>query len=60
MPTKEFENQYFIICIMIAKGQLISKGLFGILNSPKKRAKKFVFTSMIPQVDFFPFVFVRN
>ena len=27
-----------------AKGQLISKGLFGILNSPKKRTKKFDFT----------------
>ena len=57
MPTKEFENQYFIICIMIAKGQLISKGLFGILNSPKKRTKKFDFTTMIPQVDLFSFVF---
>ena len=30
------------------KGQLISKGLFGILNSPKKRTKKFDLTTMIP------------
>ena len=39
------------------KGQLISKGLFGILNSHKKRTKKFDFTTMIPQVDLFSFVF---
>ena len=39
------------------KGQLISKGLFGILNSPKKRTKNFDFTTMIPQVDLFSFVF---
>ena len=41
----------------LLKGQLISKGLFGILNSPKKRTKKLDFTSMIPQVDLFSFVF---
>jgi hypothetical protein len=35
------------------KGQLILKELFGILNSPKKRMKKFNFTTMIPQVDLF-------
>ena len=39
------------------KGQLISKGLFGILYSPKKRTKKFDFNTMIPQVDLFSFVF---
>ena len=27
------------------KGQLISRGLFGILNSPKKGTKKFNFTT---------------
>ena len=27
------------------KGQLISKGLFGILNSPKKRTKQFDLTT---------------
>ena len=35
------------------KGQLISKCLFGIFNSPKKRTKKFNFTTMVPQVDLF-------
>ena len=44
----------------IAKGQLISKGLFGILNSPKKRRKEFNFITMIPQVDLFSFVFWRK
>ena len=39
------------------KGQLISKGLFVVLNSPKKRTKKFDFTTMIPQFVLFPFVF---
>ena len=41
----------FVDCNTLAmectKGQLISKGLFGILNSPKKQPKKFDFTSMI-------------
>ena len=41
----------------VSKGQLISKVLFGILNSPKKRTKKFDFTTMIPQVDLFFFIF---
>ena len=35
-----------------AKGQLISKGLFGILDSSKKRTKKFDSATMIPRVDF--------
>ena len=35
----------------------ISKLLFGITNSPKKRTKYFDFTTMIPQVDFFSLVF---
>ena len=39
------------------KGQLISKRLFGILNSSKQRTRKFDLTSMIHQVDFFSFVF---
>jgi len=38
------------------KGQLISKGLFGILNSPKKRTKKFDFTTMIHTSDRLSFV----
>ena len=39
------------------KGQLISKGLFAILNSSKKRTKKIDFTTMIPQMELFSFVF---
>ena len=39
-----------------AKGQLISKGLFGIHNSPKKRMKKFDSTTMVSQIEMF---FVR-
>ena len=39
------------------KGHLISKGLFGILNSPKKQTKKFDFTTIIPQVNLFSFIF---
>ena len=42
------------------KGQLISKGLFGILNSSKKRTKKFDLITMIPQVDLFSFGFWKN
>ena len=44
----------------IPKGQLISKCLFGILNSPKKRTKKFKITTVVPQVELFPFVFWKN
>ena len=40
------------------KGQIISKGHFGVFNSSKKQTKIFDFTTtMIPQVDFFSFVF---
>ena len=42
------------------KGQLISKRLYGIFNSPKKRTKKFDFTTMVPQVELFSFVFWEN
>jgi hypothetical protein len=42
------------------KGQLISKCIFGILNSPKKRRKKLNFTTMVPQVKLFLFVFLEN
>ena len=42
------------------KGQLISVGLFDIFNSPKKKKKKFNFTAMITQVDFFSFVFWKK
>ena len=43
-----------------SKGQLISKCLFGIFNSPKKRTKKFDFTTMVPQIELFSFVFWEN
>ena len=39
------------------KGQLISKCPFGIFNSPKKRTKKSNFTTIVPQVELFSFVF---
>ena len=39
------------------KGQLFSKCLLGIFNSPKKRMKNFNFTTMVPQVELFSFVF---
>ena len=54
---REFGKKFEISRTIYSKGLLISKGLFGILNSPKKRTKKFDFTSMIPQVDLFSFVF---
>ena len=50
-------EQNVIVCI---KGQLISKCLFGIFNSPKKQTKKFNFTTMVPQVVLFSFVFREN
>ena len=37
----------------LSKGQLISKCLFGIFNSPKKQTEKFDFSTMVPQVDCF-------
>ena len=58
--TKTFENVKIAIIFFktylltaaifasrICKGQLISKGLCGILTSPKKRTKKFDFTTII-------------
>ena len=42
------------------KGQLISKRLFGIINSPKKQKKKFDFTATVPQVELFSFVLMGN
>ena len=38
-----------------AKGQLISKGLFGFFNSPKKRTKNFC-----PRINIFKLVFFEN
>ena len=45
---------------LFAKGQLVSKCLFGIFNSPKKRTKKFDFTTMVPLVELLSFVFWEN
>ena len=47
-------------CDLSFKGQLILKCLFGIFNSPKKLTKKFDFTTMVPQVELFSFVFWEN
>jgi hypothetical protein len=44
----------------MSKGQLITKCLFGVLNSSKKQTKKFDLTTMISQVEFFLFVFWKN
>ena len=44
----------------ITKGQIISKANYGILISSKKRTNKFDFTTMIPHVDLFSFVFWRK
>ena len=46
--------------IISTKGQLISKANYGILISSKKRTNKFDFTTMIPQVDLFSFIFWRK
>ena len=46
--------------MILTKGQLISKELFGILNSSTKRTKQFDLTTMIPQVDLFSFVFLEE
>ena len=42
------------------KGQLISKGVLMSSISSKKRTKEFDFTTMIPQIDLFSFVFWRK
>ena len=44
-------------CQVYAKGQLISKCIFGIFNSPKKQTKEFDFTT---QVKLFSFIFGEN
>ena len=43
-----------------SKGQLILKGVLMSLISSKKRTKEFDFTTMIPQIDLFSFVFWRK
>ena len=44
----------------IIKGQLISKGVLMYSISSKKRTKELDFTTMIPQIDLFSFVFWRK
>ena len=55
----EMERTLSHVCYS-TKGQLISKELFDILNSSKKRKKIFDLTTMIPQVDLFSYVFWKN
>ena len=43
-----------------AKGQIISKWFLVSWISSKKRTKIFDFTTMIPQVDLFSFVFLEE
>ena len=52
-------NYQIKAAVPIIKGQLISKGRFGILNFSKKRAKKFDLTTMMPQVELFRSFFGR-
>ena len=54
---KEIFSDTSLLSLADAKGQFISKGLFGILNSSKKQMKEFDLTTIIPQVDLFSFVF---
>ena len=58
LHLRRFDEKHF--CFVKAKGQLISKGLFAILNSSKKRRKKFDLTTVILQVDLFSSVFWKN
>ena len=53
VPSTYNYNQVRMDTRDTAKGQLISKGLFGILNSSKNRTQKINLTTMIR------FVFVR-
>ena len=56
----ETDDPVNLMHIEIAKGQLISKCLFGIFNSPKKWTKKFNLSTILPQVELFSFVFWKN
>ena len=44
----------------LAKGQLISKWFFDVINFLKKRTNEFHFTSMVPRVNLFSFIFWRK
>ena len=56
----KFPSEPSILVHPHPKGQLIWKCLFGIFNSPKNRTKKFNFTTMLPQVELFSFIFWEN
>ena len=60
IKAKMFDQKVFQHIVGTCKGQLISKCLFGIFNSPKKRTKKFDFTTVVPQVELFSFIFWEN
>ena len=55
VPTQFIREDIFFL-----KGQLFSKCPFGIFNSAKNRTKKFDLTTMVPQVELFQFVFLKN
>ena len=58
---QNYENLFLLIVrVNRGKGQVISKCIFGIFNSPKKRTKKIVFTTMLPHVELFSFDFWEN
>ena len=60
-PEKQTQNNKWLSYTQQAKGQLISKGLFGALKSAKKKEGKIrLYYSMISQVDLFSFIFGRN
>ena len=56
-PSYDFKNT---VCFCILKGQTKSKWFFQAEVSSKKRTNEFYFTTMIPQVDLFSFVFWKK
>ena len=65
--TSEKKEKKLVYCVpksfcktLPSKRQLISKCLLDIFNSPKKGTKKIKFTTMVPQVELFSFVFWEN
>ena len=54
------KNCIEMLCDDCSKGELISKCIFGVFNSSNIRTKKFDLTTMIPYVELFPFIFLKN
>ena len=52
--------QYTKLSWLPKKGKLISKCLFCTFNSSKKWTKKFNLTTTVPQVELFPFIFLKE